>query len=67
MAWVLPMTTKNVDSDFHHQLEHEGVTSSVILSQLRLVSVKRFRRLIRKISQYQFSLIQDKIIKLVKP
>lgn len=67
MAWVLPMTTKNGDSDYYYQLEHAGIVSSVILSQLRLASVKRFRRLIRKISQNQFSLIQDKIIKLIKP
>lgn len=66
MAWVLPMTTKNKDNIYYHQLEYEGVKSSVILSQLRLVSVKRFRRFIRRISDYHFSIIQDKIIKLVK-
>lgn len=67
MAWVLPMTTKNREGDYYHQLDHNGVISSAILSQLKLVSVKRFRRFVRKISQHQFSIIQDKIIKLVKP
>ncbi len=67
VAWVLPMTSKNKKDMYHHQLEHDCIVSSVILSQLKLVSVKRFRRLIRQISQYQFSLIQDKVIDLIKP
>jgi mRNA-degrading endonuclease toxin of MazEF toxin-antitoxin module len=66
VAWILPMTTKNKIGDYYYQLEHDGNVSSVILSQLKLVSVKRFRRLIRQISQYQFALIQDKVINLIR-
>jgi mRNA interferase MazF len=58
IAWVLPMTTKIKEGRYYFPLTHEGRTFTVILSQLRLLSVKRFRRLIRKISPHQFSLIK---------
>ena len=66
VCWVLPMTTKQKDGIYYHQLEHDGKIFSVILSQIRLVSVKRFRRFVRKISPYQFELIQDKLINFLK-
>jgi len=67
VAWVLPMTTKQKTGIYYHQLEHDGQVFAVILSQLRLTSVKRFRRLIRKISPYQFEQIQSKVTALIKP
>ena len=66
ICWVLPMTTKQKEGVYYHQLEHDGKIFSVILSQIRLVSVKRFRRLIRKISPHQFEQIQDKMIGFMK-
>lgn len=66
VAWVLPMSTKFKTGIYYHNLEYEGQMFSVLLSQLKLISVKRFKRQIRKISPHQFSLIQDKIIKLIK-
>lgn len=61
IAWVLPMTTKSRSGIYYFPLTYNGRTFSVILSQLRLLSVKRFRRLIRKISPHQFSLIKEKL------
>ena len=66
VAWVLPMSTKQKNGIHYHNLEHEGKVFTVILSQLRLTSVKRFRRFVRKISPHQFSLIQDKLINFIK-
>ncbi len=66
VAWVLPMSTKCKTGIYYHNLEYEGQIFSVLLSQLKLISVKRFKRQIRKISPHQFSLIQNKIIKLIK-
>lgn len=54
IAWIVPMSTKAKEGLYYYQLQHEGRIFSVILSQLRLVSVKRFRRFIRKISPKQF-------------
>ena len=66
ICWVLPMTTKQKDGIYYHQLEHDGKIFSVILSQIRLVSVKRFRRFIRKISPHQFEKIQNKLASFLK-
>ena len=66
VAWVLPMSTKQKDGIYYHNLGHDGKVFTVILSQLRLASVKRFRRLVRKISPHQFELIQNKLINFIK-
>ncbi len=66
VCWALPMTTKQKNGIYYHPLEHDGKVFSVILSQLRLVSVKRFRRCIRKISPHQFQLIQKKLINFIQ-
>jgi|ERR1700733_5514815 len=66
LAWILPMSTKQKDGMYYHNLEHDGQKFSVMLSQLRLASTKRFHRFVRKISPHQFSIIQDKLIVLVK-
>ena len=66
VVWVLPMSTQQKDGIYYHSLEHNGKVFSVLLSQLRLLSVKRFRRFLRKISPHQFALIQEKIIGLLK-
>ena len=66
VCWVLPMSAKQKDGIYYHPLEHDGKTFSVILSQLRLISVKRFRRFVRKISPHQFELIKDKLVNFLK-
>ena len=66
VAGVWPMSTKPKNGIYYHILEHDGKTFSVILSQLRLVSFKRFRRFVRKISPHQFELIQNKLINFIK-
>ena len=66
VAWVLPMSTKPKEGRYYHSLGYDDRIFTVILSQLRLVSVKRFRRFVRKISPHQFSLIQDKMIGFIK-
>jgi mRNA-degrading endonuclease toxin of MazEF toxin-antitoxin module len=65
ICWMLPMTTKPKTGIYYYTLKHNGQTFSVILSQIRLLSVKRFRRFVRKISVGQFRKIQNKIIDLV--
>lgn len=66
LAWVLPMSSKEKEGIYYYKLEHDGQNFSVILSQLRLLSVKRFRRFIRKVSPEQFSEIKSKTIELLK-
>lgn len=66
LAWVLPMSTKPKEGIYYHQLNYDNRTFVVILSQLRLVSTKRFRRFIRKISSEHFVEIRQKIIAFLK-
>lgn len=49
ICWTVPMSTKQKKGVYYHSLEYDGKTFSVLLSQLRLTSVKRFRRHVRKI------------------
>lgn len=66
ICWVLPMSTKQKDNIYYHRLAHDGIIVSVVLSQIRLVSVKRFRRFVRKISPYQFESIRRKLISFLE-
>jgi mRNA interferase MazF len=59
ISWILPLSTKEKDGIYYHTLEYEGRKFTVLLSQLRLLSNKRFRRFIRKISPHQFSIIKQ--------
>ncbi|MFA7252309.1 MAG: type II toxin-antitoxin system PemK/MazF family toxin [Candidatus Paceibacterota bacterium] len=66
ICWVLPMSTSQKENPYYHNLTYDGQVSAVILSQLRIVSVKRFLRFVRKISDDQFDLIWSKVVYLMK-
>lgn len=61
--WILPMTSRKKHENYYNFLlnDSERANQSVILSQLRLVSIKRFHRLIGKMSMYEFALLKGKI------
>lgn len=65
LAWVVPLSTQVKNGPYYHTIVHDGQMFSVILSQLRLVSSKRFLRYIRKLSRGQFNPIQTKIHSLL--
>ena len=65
LAWVLPLTTKLKEGKYHHKIVHDDIEFVVILSQLRLVSIKRFHRRIRKIMSVDFNIIKGKITELL--
>lgn len=64
IAWVLPITSKAKTGQYYFSFTNNGKDYATIVSQLRLLSVKRFRRYIRKVSPSQFALICQKIINL---
>lgn len=66
ICWVLPMTTVPHTGLYYHTLEYKDKNFFVLLSQLRLVSTKRFTRLVRKISPYQFKCICEKLVAFLK-
>jgi mRNA interferase MazF len=65
LAWVLPMSTKEKEGEYYYALEHDNKIFTIILSQLRLLSVKRFKRFVRKISPNQFEIIKKRIIEIL--
>ena len=65
LAWVVPISTKIKDGPYYFIITHDGIQFSVILSQLRLVSAKRFQRFVRKVSRGQFYQIQEKVKSLL--
>lgn len=64
-AWVIPMSSKIKSGHLHYVVNINGTMQSLILSQLRLVSVKRFRRRTGKISSEQWQEIRRMIINLL--
>jgi mRNA interferase MazF len=59
IVWILPLTTIAKDNKFHYKLKKSG--SFVIISQIRLVSTKRFLRLVETINENEFKEIINKI------
>ncbi|MDO8592685.1 MAG: type II toxin-antitoxin system PemK/MazF family toxin [bacterium] len=59
--WGLPMSSKEKDNRFNHIIEYNGEKSTVLLTQLRLLSRKRLIRKLRRISKNDFKAIRDKI------
>ncbi len=65
IALILPMTSKPKVGNYYHSIKYGDKTTTVILSQLRLVSVKRFRRFVRKISEEQFCKVTGRLESLL--
>lgn len=51
MVWALPLTTKEKVNRFHYKLNHETITSWVILTQIKIISTKRLLRKVGSISE----------------
>lgn len=58
VAWVLPMSTKVKFNKYYHLYNNAGALNSILLSQLKLISVKRFRRCMKKIARSEFKLVK---------
>ncbi|MFH1315835.1 MAG: type II toxin-antitoxin system PemK/MazF family toxin [Candidatus Uhrbacteria bacterium] len=54
VLWILPLTGKDKTEKHYYQFEYNGKKSSVILSQIRLISSKRLIRKIRTLPEDQF-------------
>ena len=65
IAWVLPLTSKKKEGPYYHVITYDNKIATVILSQLRLVSVKRFRRKLSRVSTIQMTEVKNKIIRII--
>ena len=66
MLWAIPLTSKNKANIFYFNLNRAGFKSSLILSQLRLISSKRLIRKIGIIPAGIFVEIKNAVIVLIK-
>lgn len=66
MFWIVPLSTKQKDIDFYvNFIDIKGQDASAIVSQLRLVSIKRFKRKLYTIDSDVFNLVIQKISDLL--
>ncbi|MDQ3014643.1 MAG: type II toxin-antitoxin system PemK/MazF family toxin [bacterium] len=62
MFWVLPLSTKQKDLDFYFNFtDQNNLKVSLILAQLRLLSIKRFKRKMYKIDDDVFEAVKLKL------
>lgn len=61
LAWVLPLSSKQKEGIYYFKINHEGKDFTVILSQLRLISTKRFLRRIWRIPDEPFAEIVNRV------
>lgn len=65
ITWVLPITSKEKVGIYYYKLIYSKQNFIVMLSQIRLISSKRFRRKISKVPLEEFSIIKNKVIDLL--
>lgn len=66
MCWAIPITSKTKSGDHHLTLNtHEG-GGTLILSQMRLISVKRFLRVIAKMTDNRLAYTKTRLIFLLQ-
>jgi len=61
ILWALPITSKQREGFFYHQLNYFKKEYFLILPQLKLISSKRLLRRIRKIDVGEFEIIKGKV------
>ena len=61
---VVPLTTKIKNNKYYLPFIHDSVEFAVILSQIKLVSTKRFNRRIRKIDSFLFKNIKKLVAEI---
>jgi len=66
MFWSVPLSTKQKDFDFYYNfIDSNNNKVSVILAQLKLISVKRLKRKIYDLSNTELKEIKDKLKKFL--
>lgn len=66
LFFAFPMTSKKKEGKFYHSIHLHNIERSAILSQLRVLSIKRLIRRLGKISNKQFIGLENAFISLIK-
>jgi len=62
MVWALPITSRGKDSRFYEKFLFENREYFIVLTQLRVISTKRFLRKVGMISKNDFESIKQRVI-----
>lgn len=65
LCWILPLTSKNKKGLYYYQCEYKGRKSTIILSQLKLISGKRLIRKMGVLSEEEFNNIRNRVKNLL--
>lgn len=62
---IIPLSTQLKDSQFYYRMHFKGVEQSLLLSQIKLIDVKRFRDKMGEIPFDEMEQIKEKIRALI--
>jgi len=63
--WALPISRTGKDGEYFHIIKYKGENRTLLLLQLRLISINRLLRLITRIDENEFQIINNKIAHLL--
>jgi mRNA interferase MazF len=67
MFWCVPLSTKQKKLDFYLNFtDPQGLDVSMILAQLKLISLKRFRRKLYEIKKVEMAEVKSRLISLME-
>lgn len=66
ICWAMPLSSIVKEGKYYHTFRFNEVECTIMLSQLRILSAKRFIRRIGKLSDPQFGIIKEKITDILK-
>ena len=66
MCVVLLLSSQMGNPRFYYKINYDNKTSHVILSQIRLISVKRFKRVVTTLSYGQFKGVKKSLFIILK-
>lgn len=61
---ALPMTTKNKENRYYHQIDFQGRAVSIMLSQIRVLDKKRLTQRLGTLNDNDFITLREKLRKL---
>jgi mRNA interferase MazF len=65
IAWVVPLSSKPGNPKYYYPLTHDGTVSFAMLSQMRLLSVKRLGSYIARLSRGQLDAVRKKLVSIL--
>ena len=66
VVWILPMTRTNKTGKYYFSVSLNNQTSTIILSQIRLIDTKRLQYKIGDVNDSEFGKLKEALVALLK-